>query len=108
MSAARALAEELEHLGCVVHLADAYVECGRYPVTRFPQIYASLASRHPRLWSLVYTLTSRAGDATTVLGPFLRSGVSRLVQEERPDVVISVLPAINGLLAQVASRLEVV
>jgi processive 1,2-diacylglycerol beta-glucosyltransferase len=47
-----------------------------------------------------------------ILGPFLKSGFEREIGEFGPDVVISVLPAINGLLARAANytgaRLEVV
>jgi processive 1,2-diacylglycerol beta-glucosyltransferase len=89
-------------------MTDAYIECGRFPVNRFPGMYALLASRYPRLWSLVYGTTSRRGNPDLVLAPFLREGFARLIRRERPDVVVSVLPAINGLLAQVARRVEVV
>jgi processive 1,2-diacylglycerol beta-glucosyltransferase len=71
-------------------------------------MYALLASRYPRLWSFVYATTSRRGNPDLVLAPFVRDGFIHLMRREHPDVVVSVLPAINGLLAQVAPRLEVV
>jgi UDP-N-acetylglucosamine:LPS N-acetylglucosamine transferase len=39
-----------------------------------------------------------------MLGPFLSSCLRQLVRDERPDVVISVLPVINGLVAEAARR----
>ncbi len=73
--------------------------------------YARLARGHPRLWSMVYH-RSTSLNPQWVLGPFLKSGFEREIAEVGPDVVVSVLPAINGLLAQAANytgaRLEVV
>lgn len=108
VSAAGALAEALVERGCVVRLVDAYVDCGRFPATRFPSIYAWLSSRHPRLWTLIYDGTSWRGDPNLLLVPLLRAGVQRLMRSERPDVVISVLPAVNGVLAEAAEHVEVV
>jgi UDP-N-acetylglucosamine:LPS N-acetylglucosamine transferase len=112
LSAARALAEELESTGeATAKIVDAYVECARFPVTLFPAAYARLARRHPRLWSMVYN-GSQGLDPKRVLGPFLRSGFRRLMAQERPDLVVSVLPGVNGLLAEATdafdARLEVV
>jgi UDP-N-acetylglucosamine:LPS N-acetylglucosamine transferase len=115
LSAARALAAELEGTGeFAARLVDIYVDCGRFPVTRFPSIYARLARSHPRLWSLVYhgSGSSPKLDPSWVVGPFLRRGVLATLRAERPDVVIGVLPAINEVLAEattaVGARLEVV
>jgi UDP-N-acetylglucosamine:LPS N-acetylglucosamine transferase len=114
LSAARALAAELEASGrCSAHLVDAYVECGRWPVTRFPTLYARLARHHPLLWSLLYSSTShQLMSPSWVVAPFLRRGLRRRLRRERPDVVVSALPVVNGLLAgaaaRVGARLEVV
>jgi 1,2-diacylglycerol 3-beta-galactosyltransferase len=106
LSAARALAEELESTGrAAAKIVDAYLECARFPLTLFPAAYARLARDHPRLWSMVYHGSDTASvDSTRVLGPFLRQGFGRLLADERPDAVVSVLPAINGLLAQAAAN----
>jgi UDP-N-acetylglucosamine:LPS N-acetylglucosamine transferase len=113
VSAARAIATELEASGrSAVTTADAYLEYGRFPLTRFPATYAELARHHPRLWSMIYRGSSTGLDPRRVLGPFLRGGFRRLIATRTPDVVISVLPAINGLLAEATrssgARLEVV
>jgi UDP-N-acetylglucosamine:LPS N-acetylglucosamine transferase len=116
LSAARAIASELELTGhCTAKIVDAYRDCGRFPVSTFPGLYTWLA-RHPHLWSAVYNGSdSRAGRAlgpSAVVGPFLRAGFLRLMDREQPDLVVSVLPAINGLLGEVTRprgiRLEVV
>lgn len=113
-SAAQALATELDATGrCEARLVDAYVEYGRFPVTRFPRIYASLARRHPRLWSAVYyTSARRFIDPGSIVGPFMRSGLWRMLASHQPGLVVSALPVVNGLLADalrpLAVRLEVV
>lgn len=112
LSAARALVAELESSGhATAQLVDAYLDCGRFPTTLFPAVYARLARAHPQLWSMVYH-RSTGLDPRIVLGPFLKSGLKRQVAATRPDVVVSVLPAINGLLAIAAhaggARMEVV
>jgi processive 1,2-diacylglycerol beta-glucosyltransferase len=112
LSAARALAEELESAGVSTRLVDIYVEAGRFPVTLFPAAYAQLARYHPRLWSIVYRGTEKGLDPKRMLGPFLLPGLKRILAEERPDLVVSTLPVVNGLLAEatasVGARLEVV
>jgi UDP-N-acetylglucosamine:LPS N-acetylglucosamine transferase len=109
LSAACALAEELEATGQArTRLIDVYLECGRFPVTLFPRAYAELARHHPRLWSLVYDLSSRGLDPKHALGPFLRAGLRHILRAEQPHVVVSVLPVVNGLLAELYQRTEVV
>jgi UDP-N-acetylglucosamine:LPS N-acetylglucosamine transferase len=109
LSAARALVAALEDTGrCTARPVDVYVDCGRFPVTRFPTIYAHLARSHPRLWSLIYygSGSSRKLNPSWVVGPFLRRGVAKLMQDERPDVVIGVLPAVNEVLARASAGVE--
>jgi processive 1,2-diacylglycerol beta-glucosyltransferase len=106
LSAARALAEEFEAHGSQTRLVDAYLECGQFPLTLFPKAYAELARHHPRLWSVLYRGSNRL-DPKLVLGPFLRAGLRQVAREEQPDVIVSVLPVVNGLLAEVG-RTEVV
>jgi UDP-N-acetylglucosamine:LPS N-acetylglucosamine transferase len=109
VSAARALVAELEATGrCIARPVDVYVDCGRFPVTRFPTIYAHLARSRPRLWSLIYhgSGSSRKLNPSWVVGPFLRRGVRQLMQTERPDVVVAVLPAINEVLVRACARVD--
>jgi UDP-N-acetylglucosamine:LPS N-acetylglucosamine transferase len=109
LSAARALAEAFETTAAVqTRLVDAYLECARFPVTLFPRAYAELARHHPQLWALLFHGSNRGLDPKRVLGPFLRQGLRKCIAEYRPDVVVSVLPVINVLVAEVAPRTEVV
>jgi 1,2-diacylglycerol 3-beta-galactosyltransferase len=113
LSAARALAAELEGTGrCSARLVDVYVDCGRWPVTRFPSIYAELARNHPHLWWLIYRAASRRLNPNWIIGRFVRPRLHQLVMRERPDLIVSALPAVNGLLTEAAravgARLEVV
>ena len=105
VSAARAISHEPESgERCAVSLLDAYVECGRFPVTLFPSAYARLARHHPRLWSTIYAASAKGLDPKLALRPFLGAGLTRALKRCRCDVVISVVPAINGLLADAARR----
>lgn len=112
LSAARALGAELDAQGYRTRLVDAYVECGRLPLPLFPRLYARLARGHPHLWSLIYHGSDMRFAPRRTVEPFLRRGLADLMEDERPDLVISVLPVVNGLLAHAAdgvgARLEVV
>jgi UDP-N-acetylglucosamine:LPS N-acetylglucosamine transferase len=113
LSAARALAAELEQThGFATRLVDAYVESGRFPLPFFPAAYAHLARYHPRLWSLIYHSSDARFAPRPTLGPFLRQGFASLMAAEQPHLVVSVLPVINGLIADAAravgARTEVV
>jgi UDP-N-acetylglucosamine:LPS N-acetylglucosamine transferase len=111
--AARALAAELEALGTfTTRLVDAYVDCGRFPLPLFPRAYAILARHHPHLWSMIYHSSGTRFAPRNILRPFLRDGFARLLAEEQPDLVVSVLPGVIDLLAdataRTGARLEVV
>lgn len=91
-----------------VKLVDIYLECGRFPATLFPAGYALLARRYPLLWALVFHGTNLPIEPTRWLRFLLVPGLRRLFCAEEPDVVVSVLPAVNGVLAECARPLEVV
>ena len=113
LSAARALAEELEATG-----EATTTDRRRVPGVRTGSrdavpggvcpagaaLSAAVVDGLPRL--------ATGLDPKRILGPFLRRGFRRLMAEERPDLVVSVLPGVNGLLAEAAAyvdaRLEVV
>ncbi|MBV9356392.1 MAG: hypothetical protein JO023_12795, partial [Chloroflexi bacterium] len=110
LSAAQALRAALQEAssGALdVELADAYGSYARAPVSWFPAGYANVVRNHPRFWSLFFESTQVSGvrfDGDALLGPFLSPGFRRLLREQPRDVVVSVLPAINGLLAGAARR----
>jgi UDP-N-acetylglucosamine:LPS N-acetylglucosamine transferase len=113
LSAARALADALESTGEITtRLVDAYLDCGRFPVTLFPAMYARLARRHPRLWSMLYYGSDRYLDPQRMLSPLVIAGFRRVIERDQPDLVVSVLPVVNSTLARAAAehgaKLEVV
>jgi len=75
-------------------------------------VYAELARNHPHLWSLIYRAAVRQLNPSWIIGAFTWRGLARVIEREHPDVVISVLPAVNDLLAhacrRVGAHLEVV
>jgi processive 1,2-diacylglycerol beta-glucosyltransferase len=85
-----------------------YLDCGRFPASSFPAGYALLARRYPLLWALVFHGTNLPIEPTRWLRCLLLPGLRRLLAAETPDLVVSVLPAVNGVLAEAAPRLEVV
>lgn len=104
LSAARALGAELEAQGYGTRLVDVYVECGRLPLPLFPRLYARLARAHPHLWSLIYHSSDTRFAPRRTVEPFLSRGLAHLMEDERPELVISVLPMVNGLVAAAAER----
>jgi processive 1,2-diacylglycerol beta-glucosyltransferase len=99
-------------MGATTSLVDAYVESGRVPLPWFPAAYAWLARDQPLLWALLFHASSIRPNADAVLRPLLRDGFRRRLDAERPDIVVSVLPMINGVLAEathaLGARFEVV
>ena len=106
LSVARALVEGLRALGepdLDVWVDDLYVDLARFPAGRFPWMYAMTTRRMPWLWRAFYRATDRpprrrpfrlAEDALG--GPGLR----RILEERRPDAVVSVLPGIADFTAR--------
>ena len=106
LSVARALVEGLRGLGdpdLEVWIDDLYVDLARFPAGRFPWMYAMTTRRMPWLWRAFYHATDRpprrrpfrlAEDALG--GPGLR----RILEERRPDAVVSVLPGIADFTAR--------
>jgi UDP-N-acetylglucosamine:LPS N-acetylglucosamine transferase len=105
-SVAQALRDALVSLPDVdvrVEIDDLYLSLGRFPVSRFPWIYATVTRRFPWFWRLIFNTTNRPpsgprfnwiGDV--VGGPFLR----RLIEERRPDATVTVLPGTTGFVAR--------
>ena len=102
-----ALLEAAPDGALAVDLADVYGAYARPPVSWFPAGYADVVRNHPRFWSLFFAVTQRSGvrvGGDAVLRPFLAPGFDRMLREHAPRVVVSVLPAINGLLADAVRR----
>ena len=111
LSAARALAAALDATGeARTRLVDVYLDCGRFPATLFPSMYARLTRHAPLGWALLYHGTSRRLDTTRLLRPLVASGLRRVLADDQSDMVVSVVPMVNGVLSRLAkpARLEVV
>jgi processive 1,2-diacylglycerol beta-glucosyltransferase len=74
----------------------------------FPAAYALLARRYPLAWAMVFHGTNLPIEPTPWLRFLVVPGLRRLLAAERPHLVVSVLPAINGVLAACVRPLEVV
>lgn len=109
-SVAQALAEafaDLDRDDLDVAVDDLYLELARFPASRFPWLYATMTRSHPRLWRFVFNVTNRPPKrgrfellGESIGGPRL----ARALAERRPDVVISVLPGVNGFIARSLAR----
>lgn len=107
---ARALVEGLRALGGAtldVWVDDMYVDLARLPAHRFPWMYAMTTRRMPWLWRAFYQASNQAPDQRRMAlveefvgGPGLR----RILEERRPDVVVSVLPGIADFTARTLER----
>jgi 1,2-diacylglycerol 3-beta-galactosyltransferase len=108
IASALAAAIERQHPGAVVAKpTDVYLDHSRFPVTLFPRLYGGLVRRHPVLWSLLFRLTNTPSTSDVpTLNYFLSSGISKLLLNERPDVIISVIPLINGAISRSISKMQ--
>jgi UDP-N-acetylglucosamine:LPS N-acetylglucosamine transferase len=104
---ALAAAAERRHPGTVVAKpVDVYLRCSRFPVTLVPTLYGALVRRHPLLWSMLFRLTNTPSTCDVpALNHFLSSGIAQLLLQERPDVIVSVLPLVNRTISKVISKL---
>ena len=107
-SVARALADALADLGRAdleVWVDDLYVDLARFPASRFPELYAVVTRRYPRIWRAIYRLTDRPPGRLELLGDLIGGPrLGRLLAGRRPDAVVSVLPGVNGFVARSLAR----
>ena len=106
LSVARALVEGLRALGepdLEVWVDDLYVDLARFPAGRFPWMYAIATRRLPWLWRAFYQATDRPpGRRPFRLGEDALGGpgLRRILEERRPNAVVSVLPGIADFTAR--------
>ena len=105
-SVARALADALAELGrpeLEFWVDDLYVDLARFPASRFPELYAAVTRRYPRIWRAIFRLTDRPprGGWIELLGDQLGGPrLGRLLARRRPEAVVSTLPGVNGFVAR--------
>lgn len=107
-SVARAMADafaDLPDVSCQVD--DLYTDLSRFPVSRFPWMYATVTRRYPWIWRLIFRTTNRPpgpGRLELLGDPLGGPRLGRLLARRRPEAVVSVLPGVNGFVARALAR----
>ncbi len=92
-----------------VVLVDVFAECGRFPLSKGVFLYGPAITYSPRLYSQLYQMTNsvnRFNAAWRLAQPFLRQGLTQLLERTRPDVIVSVHPLLNHITLQALHDLD--
>jgi 1,2-diacylglycerol 3-beta-galactosyltransferase len=84
-----------EKPGLSVELVDGLLDYAPYPINQLPDWYATIIARFIGLWRYGYGLSDgpvRARLLNLLARPFLRSAVSRFVQQHEFDLLVSTHP----------------
>lgn len=102
-TAARCIAEALrEHSGTEVRVVDVYMET----VPRLTKVlqsgYGLAINKYPFIWNAIYTFLDKPGtlEKTLPLGANLRHSLQRVLEEFRPDAVVSTYPLYAYLIRE--------
>ncbi|MEN4011465.1 MAG: glycosyltransferase [Chloroflexota bacterium] len=90
-------------------MVDIFLQYAPPPINLAPRIYPPL-SRMPELWELGYRISDgkqRTRFAYTMLWPYVRRSVDRLLAEHPASLVVSVHPLINTPVSRAARKLGV-
>lgn len=105
-SAARAVSEALLELDPTVEISVVNVSASPHrlsPVNAIPRLYAAMTLRVPWFWRAVFHATNgrrRYALADAAMQPFVRPRVKALLRAERPDVVLSLNPALGPIVRE--------
>ncbi len=106
-TAARCIAEALrEREGAEVRVADVYQET----VPRFTKVlqagYSLAINKLPFIWSAIFNLLDKPGnlEKTLPLAGNLRNALLRVLEEFRPDVIVSTYPLYAFLIRELRWR----
>ncbi len=91
-------------------IVDGFAECANFPLRKGVFLYGPAIKHSPRLYSQIFHLTNtvnRFNAAYRISQPFLRQGLTQLLQRYRPDVIVSVHPLLNHITLQVIRDLGV-
>ena len=106
-TAARCIAEALrENPGAEVKVADVYIET----VPRFTKLlqagYSLAINKYPFIWSAIFTMLDKPGrlESTLPLAANLREATRRIVEEFKPDAIVSTYPLYAYLLRELKRR----
>ncbi|ALK08742.1 MGDG synthase family glycosyltransferase [Blastochloris viridis] len=106
LASARALAAEFERQrpGTAVEIVDVLIDHLIYPINRLPGSYDLLVNHAPWLWKLLWQRTSWP-QLTRLLSRAVRvmsrPRIRRMLTAAAPDLVVSVHPLVNALVAPV-------
>jgi 1,2-diacylglycerol 3-beta-galactosyltransferase len=98
-----------ENSGWDAQIVDAFVECGRFPLRNGISLYGPTIKHRPGLYGRFFHLTNTAERYQTAMRymrPFLMQGLSHLLLETRPDVIVSVHPLLNHMTLQLLNDLN--
>ena len=106
-TASRCIAEALrEHPGTDARIVDVYLET----IPRFTKVlqsgYGLAINKFPFIWSAIFTLLDKPGklEATLPLAGNLRNALRRVVEEYRPDVIVSTYPLYAYLIQELRRK----
>ena len=91
-------------------IVDGFAECANFPLRKGVFLYGPAIKHSPRLYSQIFHLTNtvnRFNAAYRLSQPFLRQGLTQLIQRYRPDVIVSVHPLLNHITLQVMRDLGI-
>ena len=81
-----------------IHHVDAFASCGTFPLREGVASYGSMLKVQPSPYPAIYHLTNGRTRFRVIaeLGkPFIRRNFRRMLQDLRPDLVVSVHPLLN-------------
>ncbi len=108
---AQAISEALSELDADVAVSAVNVfsaECSTFPLTAIPCLYALFTVRYPALWRTLYYSTNGHTRYTLVerlVQPLIRPKLERVLQAIRPDVIVSVFPALGYTIQRAVQEL---
>lgn len=99
-AAAEAIEEAIHHLypnRCQVSIVDIWRRYTPWPLNRLPDTYSWLVGPGLPLWNVLWRLQSPGSLSFLAfsLSPWLKGRIRRLLDQERPDLVVTVHPLLN-------------
>lgn len=91
-----------------IKIIDLLADHTFWPLNRSPQIYATIATKAPRLWGLVYSTQNApwlVRRAMALVARLAERSVGAAVESFAPDLVISVHPLVQEMTLHVLQRL---
>jgi 1,2-diacylglycerol 3-beta-galactosyltransferase len=108
---AQAISEALLELDPNVAVSAVNVfssECSAFPLTLIPRLYAKFTTGCPPLWYALYYSTDghfRYTSVERLVQPFIRPRLRLALHNIRPDVIVSVFPALGYALHSATQEL---